>query len=100
MIGCDCHVCQSTDPRNQRMRPSVLIKLPAGNLLIDTTPELRLQLLREKISQVHSIAYTHAHADHLFGLDDARAFPLALGGAVPVFCERDVEQFIRTAFPY
>lgn len=75
MIGCDCHVCTSSDPRNQRTRPSVLMSFPGGNLLIDTTPEMRMQLLRERVRLVHAITFTHAHADHLFGLDDARLFP-------------------------
>ena len=75
MIGCECPVCTSSDPRNQRTRPSVLLSFPGGNLLIDTTPEMRIQLLRERVRLVHAIAFTHAHADHLFGLDDARLFP-------------------------
>ncbi len=100
MIGCDCLVCTSTDPRNQRTRPSVLLSLPGGNLLIDTTPEMRLQLLREKVRHVHAIAFTHHHADHLFGLDDARLFPRWIGGPVPVYCERDTEECIRRVFHY
>jgi len=100
MLGCDCPVCVSTDPRNQRTRPSVLVTLPQGNLLIDTTPEMRLQLLREGIRKVHAIAFTHGHADHLFGLDDARLFPKAIGGPVPVYCEREVEESIRSVFHY
>ena len=75
VLGCDCAVCTSSDPRNSRTRPSVLLAFPAGNLLIDTTPEMRIQLLRERIRRVHAIAFTHHHADHLFGLDDARLFP-------------------------
>ena len=75
VLGCDCSVCTSSDPRNQRTRPSVLLAFPAGNLLIDTTPEMRIQLLRERMRRVHAIAFTHHHADHLFGLDDARLFP-------------------------
>ena len=81
MIGCDCSVCTSSDPRNQRTRPSVLLSLPGGNLLIDTTPEMRIQLLRERVRHVHAIAFTHHHADHLFGLDDARLFPRWIGRA-------------------
>ena len=100
VIGCDCSVCTSTDPRNQRTRPSVLLSLPRGNLLIDTTPEMRLQLLRERVRVVHAIAFTHAHADHLFGLDDARAFPRFLGGPVPVYCEQETEESIRRVFHY
>lgn len=100
VLGCDCPVCTSGDPRNSRTRPSVLLAFPAGNLLIDTTPEMRLQLLREKVRQVHAIAYTHHHVDHLFGLDDARLFPKYLGGPVPVYCEGETEETIRRVFSY
>ena len=100
VLGCDCRVCTSDDPRNQRTRPSVLFRLAAGNLLIDTTPEMRIQLLRERIHEVHAIAYTHAHADHLFGLDDARLFPKHIGGPVPLYCEEETEGTIRSVFHY
>jgi len=100
MIGCECSVCTSSDPRNQRTRPSVLLSFPCGNLLIDTTPEMRVQLLRERVRHVHAIAFTHHHADHLFGLDDARLFPRWLGGPVPVYCERETEETIRRVFSY
>lgn len=100
MIGCDCQVCTSSDPRNQRTRPSVLLSFPAGNLLIDTTPEMRMQLLRERVRHVHAIAFTHSHADHLFGLDDARLFPRWIGGPVPIYCEQETEQTIRRVFSY
>jgi phosphoribosyl 1,2-cyclic phosphate phosphodiesterase len=100
VIGCDCRVCLSDDPRNRRMRPSVLLMLPRGNLLVDTAPELRLQLVRERIGLVHAIAYTHHHADHVFGLDDARLFPKYTGGPVPLFCEAQTEEMIRRAFDY
>lgn len=100
MLGCDCPVCRSPNPRNHRTRSSVLLKLPAGNLLIDTTPELRLQLLREGVKLVHAVLYTHYHADHLFGLDDVRMFPKALGGSLPIYCTDEVEEVIRQAFSY
>jgi phosphoribosyl 1,2-cyclic phosphate phosphodiesterase len=100
MIGCDCAVCTSSEPRNQRTRSSVLFQLPAGNLLVDTTPELRLQLVREKIPLVHAVLYTHYHVDHVFGLDDARLFPLKLGGPLPLYCRADTESVIRQAFAY
>jgi len=100
MIGCDCPVCRSPDPRNQRTRPSVLFGLPGGNLLVDTAPEMRLQLIRAGVKSVHAIAYTHEHADHLFGLDDARLFPRHLGGPVPIYCEQRVEACIRNVFHY
>lgn len=100
VFGCSCAVCRSADPRNNRTRPSVLLELPGGNLLVDTGPEMRLQLLREGITKVHAIAYTHPHADHLFGLDDARLFPRAIGGPVPVYCEPATEEAIRRVFHY
>ena len=100
MIGCDCAVCKSKEPRNQRTRASVLFRLPGGNLLVDTTPELRLQMVREEIPVAHAVLYTHYHADHLFGLDDVRTFPRVLGGPLPLYCTDDVEQVIRTAFSY
>jgi phosphoribosyl 1,2-cyclic phosphate phosphodiesterase len=101
MIGCDCEVCESVDPRNQRTRPSVVVRTPRGNILFDTSPEMRLQLLRERPGPIHAIVYTHAHADHLFGLDDSRLFARALNGVpVPVYCEAAVEALIRTVFSY
>jgi phosphoribosyl 1,2-cyclic phosphate phosphodiesterase len=100
MLGCDCQVCTSEDRRNWRTRPSVLLALPRGNLLIDTTPEMRLQLLRERVRVVHAVAYTHAHADHMLGMDDIRVYPRHLGGPVPLYCEQHTEDTIRTVFHY
>ncbi len=100
MVGCDCAVCRSTDPRNHRYRCAVLIRAPEGNLLIDTPPELRLQLLRERVPLIHAVVYTHYHADHLFGLDDVRPFPRLLGRPLPIYCTDEVEEKIRTAFSY
>ena len=100
MLGCDCAVCKSPDPHNHRYRCSVLIRTPQGNLLIDTSPELRLQLLREKVHVIHATLYTHYHADHLFGLDDLRPIVRTLGGPIPLYCTAEVEGKIRTAFAY
>lgn len=100
VIGCECRVCRSADPRNRRTRPSALIRTPAGTILIDTTPELRLQLLREDVRRVHAILYTHFHVDHLYGLDDARVFPKYLGGPLPIYCTAEVEAVIREVFAY
>jgi phosphoribosyl 1,2-cyclic phosphate phosphodiesterase len=100
LLGCDCAVCTSDDPRNWRTRPSVLLSLPGGHLLIDTTPEMRIQLLRERVRTVHAIAFTHAHADHMLGLDDARVFPKQIGGPVPIYCTEETEGAIRGVFHY
>ena len=100
MIGCDCDVCTSDNPRNKRTRCSVIVGLPGGNLLIDTSPDVREQLLREKIGIVHSVLYTHEHVDHVYGLDDLRMMQFYLGGAVPLYCEAKVEDRIRKSFDY
>lgn len=99
-IGCGCEVCQSSDPHNKRLRCAAIVGLPEGNLLIDTPPDLRTQLLRERIGIVHSVLYTHEHADHVFGLDDLRLFQFYLGRPVPLYCEEIVERRIRQSFDY
>jgi phosphoribosyl 1,2-cyclic phosphate phosphodiesterase len=100
MIGCGCEVCTSSNPRNNRTRCALALGLPEGNLLIDTPPDLRFQLLREGLGIVHAVLYTHEHADHLFGLDDLRLFPFFLGHPVPLYCEASVEDRIRRSFDY
>ena len=99
-LGCSCPVCTSGKPRNQRSRASAILGLPEGNLLIDTSPDLRTQLLREGIGIVHSVIYTHEHTDHLMGFDDLRLFQFYLGHPVPVYCNSFVEQRLRMAFDY
>jgi phosphoribosyl 1,2-cyclic phosphate phosphodiesterase len=100
MIGCGCEVCRSDNPRNKRTRCSVILGLPGGNLLIDTSPDVREQLLRERIGIVHAVLYTHEHADHVYGLDDLRMMQFYLGGPVPLYCEPRVEDRIRKSFDY
>ncbi|MDO4574920.1 MAG: MBL fold metallo-hydrolase [Planctomycetia bacterium] len=101
VIGCECDVCQSPDPRNRRTRSSVLLGFPEGNLLIDTSPDLRQQFLREKLQTAHAILYTHAHVDHLFGLDETRLFPKYNDDhPTPVFCDEQVDAHIRKSFDY
>jgi len=100
MIGCGCATCTSADPRNQRLRCGLVLGLAGGNLLVDTPPDLRTQLLREKVGVIHAALYTHAHADHVHGLDDLRLFPYYIGGPVPIYCEADVEHRIRKSFDY
>jgi phosphoribosyl 1,2-cyclic phosphate phosphodiesterase len=100
VIGCDCPVCRSENPRNQRLRCAAAVGLPEGVLLIDTPPDLRTQLLRACIGRVHAVAFTHEHADHLYGLDDLRLFQFYLGHPVPVYCERAVEHRIRQVYDY
>lgn len=100
VIGCECATCRSLDPRDRRTRCSAVVGLPEGHLLIDTPPELRTQLLREGIGRIDAVAYTHEHADHLFGLDDLRVFPKYLGADLPVYCSRETEKCIRRVASY
>ena len=71
-IGCDCAVCRSLDPRDRRTRPSVMVSYNGRHVLIDTTPDFREQALREHITQLDAVLYTHTHADHILGIDDLR----------------------------
>jgi phosphoribosyl 1,2-cyclic phosphate phosphodiesterase len=100
VLGCKCEVCRGGKPKNQRTRSSVLFRLPSGNLLVDTSPELRLQLLAQGIDRVDAVMFTHEHADHLHGMDDLRLFPFQLGHPVPVYCAEKVETRIRRIFDY
>jgi phosphoribosyl 1,2-cyclic phosphate phosphodiesterase len=100
VVGCGCETCSSDDPRDSRSRTSVVLGLPGGALLIDTTPDLRTQLLRERIGRVDAVLYTHDHVDHVYGLDDIRPICFASGRSLPLSCEERVERRIRTAFDY
>lgn len=100
VIGCGCAICRSPNPKDQRTRCSAVVGLPGGNLLIDTPPDLRIQLLRENIGIVHAVLFTHEHADHVMGLDDLRLMQFYLGRPVPLFCEEKVESRLRLSFDY
>lgn len=100
MVGCDCPVCKSSNPRNNRMRTGVFVRNGEHGFLIDTPPELRLQLVRDSIHMVDGVVYTHAHADHILGLDDLRIFGFKRKQPVPLYCEDAVEQTIRRTFAY
>lgn len=100
LVGCRCPVCQSENPRNNRTRSSILVQAPEGNFLVDTTPEMRIQLIREKVRLVHAAVFTHCHADHIFGLDDLRQFGHLLDQDIPLYCEPMVEQQLKQAYSY
>src|SRR5690606_26048505 len=90
MIGCDCAVCTSGDPRDNRSRASVLVRYPDAkdvvrDLLIDTSPELRQQAIRERMHRVDGVLFTHAHADHIFGLDDLRRFNAVMEAPIDIY---------------
>lgn len=100
MIGCDCAVCRSSNPKNHRMRTGVYVHNGEQNFLIDTPPEMRLQLVRDQIMDIDAVLYTHAHADHIMGLDDLRIFGFKKTQPVPLYCEDVVEETIRRTFSY
>ena len=100
LIGCDCAVCRSPNSKNNRTRASVLVEKGPTKLLIDTSPDLRMQALREGISTVDAILYTHDHADHTHGLDDARSFNFHRKGSLPVYGTRETMDSITQLFQY
>ncbi len=99
-IGCHCDVCTSADPRDNRLRPSILIGYDGRNILVDTTPDFRAQALRARIDRLDAIVYTHAHADHMMGLDDVRPFNFRQKGQIPVYASEATMAAIRRCFQY
>lgn len=100
-IGCDCEVCHSSDPRDRRTRVGAVVETAGGTrLLIDTPPELRLQLLAAGIDRVDAVLYTHDHADHTHGLDDLRAISTRRRGALPVYGSPSTLHRLAQKFAY
>lgn len=101
VIGCDCPTCTSSDPRDRRTRHAALVESDDGEnvLLVDTPPELRLQLLEAKVSRIGAVWFTHCHADHVHGIDDIRAFSLR-GGALTAFAGESCARTLRTKYDY
>lgn len=100
MIGCDCAVCTSAEPRNRRSRASVLITHGNTHVLIDTAPELRMQALQFGLRKVDAVLFTHAHADHLFGFDDLRRFNHVQREPIPVYGTPVTLASVRHIFSY
>ena len=101
MIGCTCAVCQSTDPRDRRSRPSIHINVEDGpSILVDTSTDLRQQVLTNRIARVDAILFTHSHADHVMGLDDVRRFNVMQGGAIAAFADERTAGDLRRTFSY
>ncbi len=100
VVGCHCRVCTSTDPRNKRLRQSVKIEAKGKHFLIDTTPDLRLQLLRDPIPRLDFLLFTHSHADHIMGLDDIRPFNFRQRETIQAYTSHFTAKAIRRAFSY
>ncbi len=84
MIRCDCAICRSSDPRDNRTRASIYLETPEGSYVVDTGTDFRTQCLREDIWQVDAVIMTHSHTDHVMGFDDLRRFAAPRGGIMPV----------------
>lgn len=100
MIGCGCDVCRSSDPRDQRLRASVLVDYDGMRILVDAGPDFRQQMLRENVNHVDAILLTHNHKDHTGGLDDIRAFNYLERRATEIYCEKYVEDSLRLEYGY
>lgn len=100
VVGCRCRVCTSDHPKNQRLRQSVSIEANGKHFLIDTTPDLRLQLLRHPIPRLDFVLFTHSHSDHLMGLDDIRPFNFRQREPVVAFANPMTAKAVRRAFSY
>lgn len=100
VVGCHCAVCSSTDPLNKRLRQSVKIEASGRTFLIDTTPDLRTQLLRDPIARLDFLLFTHSHSDHLMGLDDIRPFNFRQREPITAFANASTVAAIRRAFSY
>jgi phosphoribosyl 1,2-cyclic phosphate phosphodiesterase len=100
MIGCECPVCTSPDPRNRRFRPSIAVENDGHTILVDATPELRMQALAFGLKRVDAVLITHTHADHIFGLDDMRRFNDLSGGEIPLHADEPSLAEIQRIFPY
>ena len=99
-IGCQCAVCTSADPQDKRTRPSILVQYAGKNVLIDSTPDFREQAIRERIDRLDAILYTHAHADHILGLDDIRPLSFRHESKVPLYARADTADRIEQIFKY
>jgi phosphoribosyl 1,2-cyclic phosphate phosphodiesterase len=100
MIGCDCEVCTSTDKKDKRLRSSILVQSAKTTLVVDTGPDFRYQMLRQKIKHLDAVVFTHPHKDHLAGLDDIRAFNFFTKKPMPVYADSLTEEALRRDFYY
>ncbi|HPE75969.1 MAG TPA: MBL fold metallo-hydrolase [Draconibacterium sp.] len=100
VIACDCDVCQSSDPKDKRLRSSLLLNINEQNFVIDAGPDFRAQMLREKVNSLRAILLTHEHVDHIFGLDDIRSFNWTQKHPTDIYAEERVQEAIKRIFHY
>lgn len=100
MIACDCDVCTSTDKKDNRLRPSIMVQSTTTSFVVDTTPDFRYQMLRENVKKLDAVLFTHPHKDHIAGLDDVRAFNFFYKPVMEIYCNTLTEAAIKREFPY
>ena len=100
MIGCSCRVCTSANPRDKRLRSSILVRSATTTLAVDAGPDFRQQMLREQVKQLDAILFTHSHKDHVAGLDDVRAYNFFSGRPMEVFASEMTQAVLIREFPY
>jgi len=100
MLGCTCEVCTSSDPKDRRLRTSALVEYSGARIIIDAGPDFREQMLRTGVTSADAILLTHAHMDHIGGLDEVRSFNYFLKKGFPIYCEKKVEEALRKVFYY
>ena len=100
VIACDCMVCFSEDARDNRLRSSVLIQTETTSIVIDTGPDFRQQMLREKVDRLDAVVFTHEHKDHVAGMDDVRAFNYKQRKDMDVYATNRVQQALKREYPY
>ena len=100
LIGCDCAVCTSADPKDNRLRSSILVESATTTLVVDTGPDFRYQMLREKVKKLDAVVFTHPHRDHMAGLDDVRAYNFFQKKHIDIYADSLMESAIRRDFYY
>ena len=100
MIACECEVCTSADPKDNRLRSSILVQSPNTTLVVDTTPDFRYQMLRAKVKKLDAVLFTHSHKDHIAGLDDIRAFNFFQQQSMEVYANEMTMKELRREFQY
>jgi phosphoribosyl 1,2-cyclic phosphate phosphodiesterase len=99
-LGCDCRVCVSSDPRDNRLRPSAAVLWDGHCVVIDTGPDFRAQALHRRMGTVDAVLYTHAHADHILGMDDLRPLSFKSADKIPLYADETTAQVIEKIFDY
>tara|TARA_R110002050_G_scaffold286088_1_gene436076 strand:- start:20920 stop:21693 length:774 start_codon:yes stop_codon:yes gene_type:complete len=100
MIGCDCAVCTSTDKRDKRLRSAILVETKNVNFVVDTGPDFRYQMLRENVTKLDAVLFTHEHKDHIAGLDDVRGFNYRMKKSMEIYASEQVQIALKREFYY